>query len=292
MRRDVARRRIDGAVRGPPPRRRSGHVVHRLRDGGIDVHDVDNGRARLQRVEPDPAHHQGDGACTDIRGIGETGTQHVGRPLLRQRPLHRARRADHPVHVEQAGVGERRRRGTRRSRTDPAAAPDRRSTRAATSRTGSSCRSRRGSRWRCATPSRIRSTRARRGATPTRRTRASSRRRKLVPGGAVLSAGLGAVLRQHQLRQHALVRIAAHQRPRVHRRLRQCNLNCDGADELRVHPEGRRSDGPPSPQVANLDTLTPNSQTLLMNPGDKIRVHIFDAQLGGGGTRSKTGSTT
>jgi hypothetical protein len=40
--------------------------------------------------------------------------------------------------------------------------------------------------------------------------------------------------------------------------------------------------GPPSPQLSDLSTLTPNSQTLLMNPGDLIRVHMFDASIGGG----------
>ncbi|MDX6299263.1 MAG: hypothetical protein QOF53_477 [Nocardioidaceae bacterium] len=40
--------------------------------------------------------------------------------------------------------------------------------------------------------------------------------------------------------------------------------------------------GPPSPQRANRRTFTPNSKTLLMNPGDKITAHIFDADIGGG----------
>src|SRR5207245_2792527 len=40
--------------------------------------------------------------------------------------------------------------------------------------------------------------------------------------------------------------------------------------------------GPPSPQLSNLATLTPNGHTLLMNPGDKIRASIFDADIGNG----------
>jgi hypothetical protein len=40
--------------------------------------------------------------------------------------------------------------------------------------------------------------------------------------------------------------------------------------------------GPPSPQLTDLRTFTPNSETLLMNPGDRIRAHIFDAPLPGG----------
>jgi hypothetical protein len=41
--------------------------------------------------------------------------------------------------------------------------------------------------------------------------------------------------------------------------------------------------GPPSPQLSDLATFTPNARTLLMNPGDKITVHMFDAPLSGGG---------
>jgi len=39
--------------------------------------------------------------------------------------------------------------------------------------------------------------------------------------------------------------------------------------------------GPPGPQKANLNTVTPNQSTLLMNPGDKLRIHIFDNQRAG-----------
>jgi hypothetical protein len=41
--------------------------------------------------------------------------------------------------------------------------------------------------------------------------------------------------------------------------------------------------GPPSPQLSDLATETPNSRTLLMNPGDTIVVHMFDVPLRGGG---------
>jgi hypothetical protein len=40
--------------------------------------------------------------------------------------------------------------------------------------------------------------------------------------------------------------------------------------------------GPPSPQLSNGSTFTPNGQTLLMNPGDRVRTHMFDASIGGG----------
>ncbi|MHB2022455.1 MAG: hypothetical protein ACYCO3_03865 [Mycobacteriales bacterium] len=35
--------------------------------------------------------------------------------------------------------------------------------------------------------------------------------------------------------------------------------------------------GPPSPQKADLATFTPNSNTLMMSPGDKLQVHMADA---------------
>ena len=41
--------------------------------------------------------------------------------------------------------------------------------------------------------------------------------------------------------------------------------------------------GPPSPQFTNLFTFVPNGNTLLMNPGDTISVHMFDAPAPGGG---------
>ena len=45
--------------------------------------------------------------------------------------------------------------------------------------------------------------------------------------------------------------------------------------------------GPPSPQLATLASNTPNAKTLLMNPGDTIRVHIFNAAAPGGGKALK-----
>lgn len=38
--------------------------------------------------------------------------------------------------------------------------------------------------------------------------------------------------------------------------------------------------GPPSPQLANLATSTPNRQTLMMNPGDVLRISISDPKAG------------
>ncbi|HUZ00633.1 MAG TPA: hypothetical protein VMU89_09805 [Thermomicrobiaceae bacterium] len=41
--------------------------------------------------------------------------------------------------------------------------------------------------------------------------------------------------------------------------------------------------GPPSPQLSNLATFTPNGSTLLMNPGDKLTVQMSDQPVPGGG---------
>jgi hypothetical protein len=41
--------------------------------------------------------------------------------------------------------------------------------------------------------------------------------------------------------------------------------------------------GPPSPQEQTLASNTPNGETLLMNPGDRIHVHLFDPAAPGGG---------
>ncbi len=40
--------------------------------------------------------------------------------------------------------------------------------------------------------------------------------------------------------------------------------------------------GPPSPQLSNLRTFTPNRHTLRMNPGDRITVQMFNAKIRGG----------
>lgn len=40
--------------------------------------------------------------------------------------------------------------------------------------------------------------------------------------------------------------------------------------------------GPPSPQLSDLASFTPNKHTLLMHPGDEITVHMFNAKVPGG----------
>jgi hypothetical protein len=66
--------------------------------------------------------------------------------------------------------------------------------------------------------------------------------------------------------------------------------SCNGACEEPVNFAFIQTNGvpagPPSPQLSNLSTYTPNSATLLMNPGDRVSVHMFDAPLPGGGGRA------
>jgi hypothetical protein len=62
-----------------------------------------------------------------------------------------------------------------------------------------------------------------------------------------------------------------------------CNANCEEPTNFAFIQKDGVPTGPPSPQEANLATSTPNSETLLMSPGDRLHVHIFDALVPGGG---------
>jgi hypothetical protein len=62
-----------------------------------------------------------------------------------------------------------------------------------------------------------------------------------------------------------------------------CNAGCEEPTNFAFIQKDGTPTGPPAPQDANMATSTPNSQTLLMNPGDQLRVHIWDAPVPGGG---------
>jgi hypothetical protein len=62
-----------------------------------------------------------------------------------------------------------------------------------------------------------------------------------------------------------------------------CNSQCIEPTNFAFIQKDGIPTGPASPQELNIESSTPNSQTLLMNPGDNLRVHIFDASLKGGG---------
>jgi hypothetical protein len=61
-----------------------------------------------------------------------------------------------------------------------------------------------------------------------------------------------------------------------------CNQNCPEPVNFAFVQTNGVPTGPPSPQLSDSDSFTPNQQTLLMNPGDLIRVHMFDASIPGG----------
>ena len=61
-----------------------------------------------------------------------------------------------------------------------------------------------------------------------------------------------------------------------------CNPNCIEPTNFAFIQTNGVPAGPPSPQLSNLASQTPNSKTLLMKPGDVVRAHIFDADIGGG----------
>jgi hypothetical protein len=61
-----------------------------------------------------------------------------------------------------------------------------------------------------------------------------------------------------------------------------CNNNCVEPVNFAFVQRGGVPTGPPSPQLSNDATFTPNKRTLLMSPGDKITVHMFNAKIPGG----------
>ncbi len=60
------------------------------------------------------------------------------------------------------------------------------------------------------------------------------------------------------------------------------NFNCLEPVNFAFIQRNGKPAGPPGPQLSNLSTITPNKQTLLMNPGDMVRTHMWDAGIGGG----------
>lgn len=56
-----------------------------------------------------------------------------------------------------------------------------------------------------------------------------------------------------------------------------CNPACIETTNFAFVQRNGVPTGPPSPQLSDNSTSIPNSQTLLMNPGDKLKVRIFDA---------------
>jgi len=108
-------------------------------------------------------------------------------------------------------------------------------------------------------------------------------RRKLVPRGAVHPPGEAPFLDNISCDN-------AHWCASLHINDLECTVGFHKCNNACVEPtnfawiqKNGIPTGPAGPQVATTGTFTPDSQTLLMNPGDTLKVHIFDAALAGGG---------
>jgi hypothetical protein len=60
-----------------------------------------------------------------------------------------------------------------------------------------------------------------------------------------------------------------------------CNPGCTEPVNFAFIQRNGVPTGPPNPQTANLSTFTQNDETLMMNPGDKLVVHMSDAPVPG-----------
>ena len=61
-----------------------------------------------------------------------------------------------------------------------------------------------------------------------------------------------------------------------------CNNNCVEPVNFAFVQDNGVPTGPPSPQLSDNATFTPDAHTLLMNPGDHISIHMFDVHVAGG----------
>src|SRR5689334_883117 len=61
-----------------------------------------------------------------------------------------------------------------------------------------------------------------------------------------------------------------------------CNPNCIEPVNFGFIQTNGVPAGPPSPQLSDLSTVTPNAHTLLMKPGDVIKLSLFNAKIPGG----------
>jgi hypothetical protein len=66
-----------------------------------------------------------------------------------------------------------------------------------------------------------------------------------------------------------------------------CNTTCEEPTNFGFIQKNGVPTGPPAPQNSDTATFTPNNETLLMNPGDRITIHMSDAPAPGGGKAFK-----
>jgi hypothetical protein len=60
-----------------------------------------------------------------------------------------------------------------------------------------------------------------------------------------------------------------------------CNTGCEETTNFAFIQTNGVPTGPPGPQLSDVATSTPNKHTLLMNPGDHLKIHIWDAPVPG-----------
>jgi len=63
----------------------------------------------------------------------------------------------------------------------------------------------------------------------------------------------------------------------------QCNVNCEEPVNFAFIQRDGVPAGPPAPQTGTVASFVPNKETLLMNQGDHVAVHMSDAPAPGGG---------
>lgn len=67
----------------------------------------------------------------------------------------------------------------------------------------------------------------------------------------------------------------------------QCNTNCEEPVNFAFIQRNGVPTGPPSPQLSDLQSYQPNAHTLMLNPGDQLSIHMWDALVpNGGGARA------
>ena len=74
------------------------------------------------------------------------------------------------------------------------------------------------------------------------------------------------------------MRRAHHRQPGVQFNFANLNPNCEEPINFAFLQRNGVPAGPPSPQLTDLSTFTPNHETLMMNQGDSVATHIQDTR--------------
>ena len=217
--------------------------------------------------------------CTDISGAHQG---RLGRQVLRQRLVHRPRRARHQFHSRPGSSANV--TWTQTLGRDPRSG-------AAVNDPGQDVSHwfelipRRGTRWRCATPTPIRSC----PANPNRYKPTASDPWAATQGAAARPSWSCSSTRQDTRRSwtgiscddtHWCAALTIDSLECT-AGFATCNTNCIEPVNFAFIQTQRRANGPPGPQEGDHGTFTPNAHTLLMNPGDTITgAHVRRASPG------------